>query len=73
MRIDFEWDPAKAASNAAKHGVTFETSMAVFRDPLALSMPDLDNRQGDERWITLGETAVGQLVLVVHTWIDIDP
>jgi uncharacterized DUF497 family protein len=35
-RIDFEWDQAKAASNATKHGVTFEAAMMVFRDPLAL-------------------------------------
>jgi uncharacterized DUF497 family protein len=34
MRIEFEWDPEKAASNAAKHGVRFETAMTVFRDPL---------------------------------------
>jgi uncharacterized DUF497 family protein len=24
VRIDFDWDPTKAASNAVKHGVTFE-------------------------------------------------
>lgn len=73
MRIDFDWDPAKAASNAAKHGVTFETAMAVFRDPLSLSMPDLDSNPGEERWITLGETAPAQLLVVVHTWNDVDP
>ena len=39
MRIDFDWDPAKAASNAAKHGVTFDEAMMVFRDPLARSIP----------------------------------
>jgi uncharacterized DUF497 family protein len=25
--VDFEWDPAKAASNLAKHGVDFEDAM----------------------------------------------
>jgi uncharacterized protein len=38
VRIDFDWDPAKAASNISTHGVTFEQSMAVFRDPLAQSI-----------------------------------
>jgi len=36
VRIDFNWDSAKAASNASKHGVTFEEALTVFRDPLAL-------------------------------------
>ena len=72
MRIDFDWDPAKAASNAAKHGVAFEDAMAVFRDPLARSITDPDSQAGDERWITLGETSAGNLLVVVHTWVDID-
>ena len=73
MRIDFDWDPAKAASNALKHGVTFEAAMTVFRDPLARSMVDRDPGSGEERWVTLGETATGNLLVVVHTWVDMDP
>lgn len=73
MRIDFNWDPAKAASNAAKHGVTFEEALTVFRDPLARSILDGDHGSGEERWVTLGETATGNLLVVVHTWTDIDP
>jgi uncharacterized DUF497 family protein len=73
VRIDFDWDPAKAASNAAKHGVTFEEAMTVFRDPLAQSILDRDSSTGEERWVTLGETTGGNLLVVVHTWNDIDP
>jgi uncharacterized DUF497 family protein len=72
MRIDFDWDPAKAASNAAKHGVTFEEAMTVFRDPLARSILDPGSPE-EERWVTIGETAIGDLLVVVHTWLDIDP
>jgi len=72
MRIDFDWDPAKAASNAAKHGVTFEAAMTVFRDPLANSILDRDSTPGEERWVTLGATTSGNLLVVVHTWNDID-
>jgi uncharacterized protein len=71
MRIDFDWDPAKAASNAAKHGVTFEAAMTVFHDPLARSILDRESELGEERWITLGETTGGHLLVVVHTWNDI--
>ena len=42
MRFEFDWDPPKAASNVAKHGVTFDDAMLVFLDPLALSQPDND-------------------------------
>jgi uncharacterized protein len=73
MHIDFNWDPAKAASNAQKHGVTFEAAMTLFHDPLARSVVDPDAGSGEERWITLGETIGGQLLVVVHTWSDIDP
>jgi hypothetical protein len=71
MRIDFDWDPNKAASNAQKHSVTFEEAMSVFRDPLARSVVDRDSSPGEERWVTIGETTAGLLV-VVHTWSDID-
>jgi uncharacterized DUF497 family protein len=72
VRIDFDWDPAKAARNAAKHGVTFEEAMTVFRDPLARSILDGDHGSGEERWVTLGETSAGNLLVVVHTWMDMD-
>lgn len=69
MRIDFDWDPAKAASNVSTHGVTFGQAMAVFRDPLARSI--LDGASGEERWVTIGETATGNLLVVVHTWTEL--
>ena len=72
MRIDFDWDPVKAAGNAAKHGVTFEEAVTVFREPLALSLLDDDPSPGEERWVTLGSTPAGNLLVVVHTWADID-
>ena len=37
---EFEWDPLKADTNFAKHGVSFERAAEVFRDPLALTIPD---------------------------------
>lgn len=73
MQIDFDWDPAKAASNAAKHGVTFEAAITIFRDPLARSILDRDRTPDEERWVTLGETAAGHLLVVVHTWNEINP
>jgi uncharacterized protein len=49
MRDDtFEWDDAKAASNARKHGVTFDDAREVFGDRNAMEAPDDD--PNEERW-----------------------
>jgi hypothetical protein len=66
--IHFTWDPEKARSNAAKHGVTFQLASSVFRDPLALTVYDEDHSETEERWATLGEAENGQLLVVIHTW-----
>jgi hypothetical protein len=71
VRIDFDWDSTKAASNVSTHGVAFGHAMTVFRDPLARSI--LDDTSGEERWVTIGETATGNLLVVVHTWTELSP
>ena len=38
---DFEWDDAKAESNLAKHGVSFEEAAWAMKDPLSLDFDDL--------------------------------
>lgn len=70
MRFEFDWDPAKAEINRRKHGVSFEDAMGVFADPLALSRLDDESGQGEERWVTIGRIPASQLLLVVHTWIE---
>jgi len=49
VRIDFDWDPEKAANNIAKHGVPFEEAMTVFGDPLARSILDDESGTNEER------------------------
>lgn len=71
MRFEFDWDPAKAASNVAKHGVTFDDAMLVFLDPLALSQPDNDSPVGEERWVTIGQSRDTRPLLVVHTHVEV--
>jgi uncharacterized protein len=71
MRFEFDWDPAKAESNHSKHGVTFEDAMGVFGDPLALSLPDNESGQGEERWVTIGRNPASNLLLVVHTYMEL--
>lgn len=65
--FDFDWDPAKAASNLRKHGVGFELAATVFRDRLAVSILDEDHGGSEERWITMGHARDGRLLVVLHT------
>jgi uncharacterized protein len=63
------WDPEKAAANRAKHGLSFDTALRVFDDPLHASKPD--RHPDGDRWQTIG--LVGPvLLLVIHTWRDVE-
>jgi uncharacterized DUF497 family protein len=62
--MQFEWDPAKAKANLAKHGISFERATAVFADALALI--EEDDETSEERWRITG-MADGVLLRVVYT------
>lgn len=68
----FEWDQTKAASNRRKHGISFEQAATVFNDPLMLSIPDDEHSQAEQRWITMGQVNNGKLLVVIHTYQQID-
>ncbi len=68
MDYNFEWDPTKARSNREKLGVAFEEAATVFRDPRALTAYDPDHSESEERWITLGNSGSGRLLVVCHTF-----
>jgi uncharacterized DUF497 family protein len=67
--ITYEWDGNKAISNERKHGVGFVEASSVFDDPLALSMPDYEHSVDEERWMTMGTSAHGRILVVVHVRI----
>ena len=67
MSIEFEWDPAKAAANLAKHGVSFAEASTVFHDPLSVTIPDSRHSRGEERFAILGVSTSGRLLAVFHT------
>lgn len=70
---EFEWDDAKAASNLSKHGVSFNETMSVFLDPLMMTRYDEGHSEEDERWVSLGRSGNGKLLLVVHTFTATGP
>ena len=65
--MEFEWDDDKAEANERKHGVTFAEAMTVFADPLSLTGYDPGHSDGEDRYITMGESADGRLLIVSHT------
>jgi uncharacterized DUF497 family protein len=69
---NFEWDSQKAAANYRKHGVTFDRAATVFLDPEALSLYDRAHSEGEDRWITLGLDSQGQLLVISHTWREVE-
>jgi uncharacterized protein len=68
--MDFEWDQRKAASNFEKHGVTFDEAATAFSDPLSLTIADPDHSEGEFRYMLLGLSDEGRLIVVSHTERD---
>lgn len=65
--MDFEWDDDKAEANERKHGVSFPEAQTVFADPLALTGYDPDHSEVEDRYITMGTSLDGRLLVVSHT------
>ena len=62
----FEWDRNKATANLRKHGVSFQEAATVFGDPLALTYNDPDHSLTERRFITIGLSREGRVLVVAH-------
>ncbi|RWL04915.1 MAG: BrnT family toxin [Mesorhizobium sp.] len=71
MVRQFEWDAEKARRNLGKHGVAFDLAKGVFDDPLHLIVPDRFE-DGEQRWHAIGMIERLVILLVVHTYPDLD-
>lgn len=67
MHIEFEWDPNKAKKNIKKHRVSFNEAATVFGDPLSMTFFDPDHSIDENRYITIGLSHLGRLLVVAHT------
>jgi uncharacterized protein len=63
----FDWDEEKAKNNLIKHGVSFDEATSVFDDPLFLTFADPEHSYQEQRYIIMGESAKGQLMVVCYT------
>ena len=65
--MEFEWDPDKAEENLTKHGVGFVEASTVFSDPLEVTIPDPEHSDDEVRFLSLGLSADGRLLVVAYT------
>jgi uncharacterized DUF497 family protein len=67
MSLTFEWDENKSAKNEKKHGITFEEAKTVFNDPFAITIDDPDHSDGESRFIDIGFSSKGEVLVVWYT------
>jgi hypothetical protein len=65
--MKYEWDENKAVKNLAKHGVSFAEAKTIFDDPLYVDFYDLDHSEDEERYLIVGESNRGRLLIVSYT------
>lgn len=67
MRLEFEWDETKAKANFKKHKVNFEEGKTIFNDPFLFTFPDDKHSANEERYINIGISANGRILILTHT------
>lgn len=65
--MDFDWDDNKATKNWRDHRVSFQEAVTAFGDPLSLTAPDPDHSLTENRYIIVGRSQYGRLLMVAHT------
>ncbi len=65
--FQFEWDENKATRNIEKHRVSFEEAATVFDDLMFITFVDEEHSVDEERYITIGLSSRGRLLLLAHT------
>jgi uncharacterized DUF497 family protein len=70
--MKFAWDEKKEAANKRKHKVNFSEACLVFADKYALNLFDAEHSIDEDRWITMGQTPSGKILVVAHTYRNIE-
>jgi len=65
--LDFDWHPPKSADNQKKHGVSFDEAKTIFGDQKDIVFPDRNHSDEEERYLAIGRSAQGRLILLCFT------
>jgi hypothetical protein len=68
--MKFVWDQRKASANRRKHKISFDEASTVFGDSLSATIPDPHHSVGEHRFITMGLSSTGRLLVVSHTEVN---
>ena len=68
--MGYEWDHEKAASNLEKHRVSFDEAATIFDDPLYIDFYDPDHSIDEHRYLIIGQSTAGRLLIVSYTERD---
>ena len=66
--LRFEWDPAKAAANLKKHGISFAEAKSAFADERAKIIADPDHSDEEDRFVLVGLSTNLKLLVVCHCY-----
>ena len=66
--MEFSWDEHKNRENRKKHGIDLKEALEIFDDPLHISILDKRFDYFYERWITVGATKKGKVVVAGHLY-----
>jgi uncharacterized protein len=70
--LRFDWDERKNKANRTKHGVWFEEAQSVFSDAHLRVFHDPEHSEEEERFVLLGLSSGGRLLVVVHCYRESD-
>jgi uncharacterized DUF497 family protein len=67
VKLRFAWNPAKAASNKRKHGVSFSEAASCFDDEHGLYFPDITH---PERFVLLASSNQQRVLVTIHAELE---
>jgi uncharacterized DUF497 family protein len=69
---DLGWDSNKDLANRRKHGLSFNEAASALRDPLMIILEDGSHSEDEARYIVIGATPRGRLIMLVIVELDPD-
>jgi hypothetical protein len=70
--MQFSWDRNKATDNKRKHRADFEEACTIFCDESILTVHDAKHSGEDDRWASMGISIAGRILVVIHTWPELN-
>lgn len=65
--MQFEWDPIKAESNLANHGVSFDEAITAWQDYFYVDLFDHEHSIDENRFLLIGESASNRYLIISYT------